>query len=68
MDEIKEEIKKLVVARLEAMPKSIRIFIGDHAKMNKEDLIKHVKKGDPLGKKIVKMHLLYLQSLKKYAK
>jgi hypothetical protein len=60
-----EEIKKLVLTRLEAMPDTIRVSIGTEGKeLAKNDLIEHVKKEDSLGKMIIEMQLRYLQALK----
>ena len=36
----------------------------DEDQKEKKDLIKHVKKSDPIGKKIVRVELEYLRSLK----
>lgn len=60
-----EEIKKLVLTRLEAMPDTIRVSIGSEGKeLSKEDLIEHVKKEDKLGKMIIEMQLRYLKAMK----
>jgi len=60
-----EEIKKLVLLRLETMPETIRISIGLEGKeLAREDLIDHVKKEDHLGKMIIEMQLRYLKSMK----
>ena len=60
-----EEIKKLVLLRLETMPETIRISIGLEGKeLAREDLIDHVKKEDQLGKMIIEMQLRYLKSMK----
>jgi len=60
-----EEIKKLVLIRLESMPDTIRVSIGSEGnELSKEDLIEHVKKEDRLGKMIVEMQLNYLRAMK----
>ncbi len=60
-----EEIKKLVLTRLEAMPDTIRVSIGAEGKeLAKNDLIEHVKKEDSLGKMIIEMQLRYLKAMK----
>lgn len=60
-----EEIKKLILARLEAMPDTIRVSLGSEGKeLAKDDLIEHVKKEDPLGKMIIEMQLRYLKAMK----
>ncbi len=60
-----EEIKKLILLRLETMPETIRVSVGLEGKeLGKEDLIEHVKKEDYLGKMIIEMQLRYLKSMK----
>lgn len=60
-----DEIKKLVLLRLETMPETIRISVGSEGKeLAKEDLIEHVKREDPLGKMIIEMQLRYLKAMK----
>lgn len=59
-----EEIKRLVIIRLEAMPPNIRISIGGND-LSKEELVKEVKQDTDLGKLIVKMQLEYLRSMKR---
>ncbi|MDI6806429.1 MAG: hypothetical protein QMD14_01280 [Candidatus Aenigmarchaeota archaeon] len=58
-----EEIKKLILVRLEAMPSNIEIFLGGRS-LNKEELIEEVKKDTELGKLIVEMQLKYLRQMK----
>lgn len=58
----KDEVE-LVIERLMAMPDDALISMGINNKpMNKDELIKHVKKQDEAGKKILEMHLSYLRS------
>ena len=60
-----EEIKRLVLLRLETMPETIRVSVGLEGKeLSREDLIEHVKKDDYLGKMIIEMQLRYLKSMK----
>lgn len=60
-----EEIKKLVITRLEAsLPSDKKISIGSSGEFTKEELIEHVKKGDAIGKKVVKIELGFLQAFK----
>ncbi len=58
-----EEIKKLVVARIQTMPPTMKLSIGSSGSFSKDELIKHVEKEDDIGKKIVEMHLKYLRSV-----
>lgn len=59
-----EEIRELVLCRLKTMPKNIKVSLGSHGELNRDDLIKHVESGDELGKLIVGMQLQYLKSMK----
>ena len=59
-----EEMKKLVILRLESMPDTIKVSVGSEGELSKNDLIAHVKKGDKLGKLVVDMQLKYLQAMK----
>lgn len=61
---VNEEIKKLVLVRLESMPSNIKIALGSGEQLSKERLIEHVKNNDQLGKMIVDMQLKYLKSMK----
>lgn len=60
-----QELKQLVLVRLESMPDTIRISVGSEGKeLSKEDLVEHVKKEDSLGKMIIEMQLKYLRTMK----
>ncbi len=60
-----QELKQLVLVRLESMPDTIRISVGSEEKeLSKEDLVEHVKKEDSLGKMIIEMQLKYLRAMK----
>lgn len=63
-EEINEEVKKLVIARIDArMPPNIKISIGGEGSLSKEEMIEHVKRGDEQGKQIVKMHLNFIKAV-----
>lgn len=57
-------IQEIVIARILAMPDNIGVSIGGDGEFTKDELIKHVKADDDTGKKMVKIQLAYLQSLK----
>ena len=59
-----EDIKELVIARLEVMPDDKSISIGSEGELTKDELIKHVKSGDELGQKIIEIQMDYLRILK----
>lgn len=57
---------ELVIARLQAIPDTIRLSIGIGKNMtfSKEQLIEHVRSGDSVGKTIIEMQLDYVRSYK----
>ncbi|MBU0906634.1 MAG: hypothetical protein KKE05_00590, partial [Nanoarchaeota archaeon] len=60
---ISEEMKETVIARIDAqVPSNLKLAIGGHGGMDKEEMIEHIKKGDEIGKQIVKRHILFLRS------
>ncbi|MDP2749950.1 MAG: hypothetical protein Q8O89_03910 [Nanoarchaeota archaeon] len=62
--EINEEMKKLVIARIDAnMPAGIKMSIGGSGTLSKEEMIQHVKKGDKQGIQIVEMHMNFIRAI-----
>jgi hypothetical protein len=57
------DIKKLVIARLNVMPKEVKISIGDDGEHTVNDLIEHVEKGDEIGEKMARIQMDYLRFL-----
>ena len=63
-NKIDEEVKKIVIARLEVFPANKKISIGSMGEFTKEEIIKHIEKEDDIGKKIAEVQLNYLRTLK----
>lgn len=61
-----EDEIRIVLNRLEHMPANLRVSIGGEGSLDKAELIEHVKKCDETGELIVKAHMEYLRSFKKY--
>lgn len=61
---IDEELKKIVIARLEVFPSDKKISIGSVGELTKEEMIENVEKGTDIGEKIIEIELNYLRSLK----
>ncbi|MBI2452364.1 hypothetical protein HYV50_04800 [Candidatus Pacearchaeota archaeon] len=62
-EDITEAMKKLAIARIEAqVPSNLRLSIGSYGSMSKEEMIEHIKKGDEIGRKIVKSQLRFLRA------
>lgn len=65
--DISDEIKELVIARLEVLPEDTGISVGSAGEFTRDELIQRVKQGDEIGQKIVEVELNYLKSLKDLA-
>lgn len=59
-----QEIKALVIARLETLPEGKEISIGGDKGLSKEELIKHVEQGDEIGRKMIEIEMSFLRGLK----
>lgn len=64
MTGLQEDIKKLILARLEVLPKDKKMSIGSSGELSRDEMIEHVKNGDVVGKKIIQIELEFLQALK----
>lgn len=61
---LQDEIRQLVIARLETLPEGTGISIGSVGELNKQELISHVKEGDKIGQTIIDAEMQFLQALK----
>jgi hypothetical protein len=63
-NDMNETIKELVIARIEArMSKDLRLSVGStSSSLTKNQLIAHIKKGDEIGRQIVRVHLNFLKA------
>ena len=59
---INEEMKNLVIARIEAQPSNLVLSIGSYGKMSKEEMIEHIQRGDETGKRIIESHIRFLRA------
>ncbi len=65
-EEENEKIKELVLARIDAqVPSNLRLYIGSSNGMTKEQIMGHVRKGDEIGKQIIKMHINFMKAVVK---
>lgn len=60
----KEQVKKLVIARLDSLPSNVRISVGSEGSFNKQQLIEQVKSDTEIGEKMIEIELEYLRKLK----
>jgi hypothetical protein len=57
-----KDLKDLVIARLDNLPRGIKISIGSAGSLTKDELIKNVEKETPIGEKIAQIQLAYIHS------
>lgn len=62
-EDIYEEQKKLVLARLNTINPEAKIMLGTKNKVSVQELINHVEKGDDFGKKVVRAQMTMLRVL-----
>lgn len=63
-EDIPEQVKELVITKIEAqLPQNLKLSIGSHGLLSKEEMIEHVKKGDEIGKQIVNVQMSFLKAL-----
>mgnify|MGYP001607689201 FL=1 len=62
-EEISEDIKELVIARLGIMPSNYKLSIGTEGTFTKKELIEHVIANDKTGRQIAKMQLHFIKAL-----
>ncbi len=63
-NKIDEEVKKIVIARLEIFPSDKKISIGSVGELTKQEMIDNVERETNIGEKIIEVQLGYLRSLK----
>ena len=62
-DNIYEEQKKLVLARLKTINPESKIMLGTKRSVSVKELIDHVEQGDDFGKKIIQAQMNMLKIL-----
>lgn len=60
--QIDEDIRKLVIARVRATPKNVKVSIGSQD-YTKEQLIENVEENTEVGKEIIAIQMHYLRDL-----
>ena len=61
---ISEDLKDLVIERLDVLSPHKKIYIGSVGAFTKDELIERVRQGDEIGQKIVNIELSFLRALK----
>lgn len=59
-----DEIRRLVLARLKTMSPDTIKCVGNEGSFSRDDLIKHVKQGDKIGKTIEQIEMEWLRAFK----
>ena len=59
-----DELKELIIARLDVLPSDKKISIGSEGEFTKDELIERVKIGDSVGQTVVNLELEFLRALK----
>lgn len=65
MTDVQDDMKRLVLVRLEMLPKDKKMSIGSSGEFTRDEMISHVQTGDEMGKKIIQIEMEFLQALKK---
>ncbi len=63
-ESISEDLKELVIYRLDILPSDKKISIGSSGDYSKSELIEHVKNEDEIGQKVVELEMTFLKALK----
>ena len=63
MEDIEEEQKKLVLARFKTLKPESKIILGGEGEISVRELINHIEKDDPFGKKIIQVQIKMLKVL-----
>jgi len=58
------EIKNLVITRLETLPSDAVVSLGSNSEFTKDQIIESVRNGDENGKKMIEIEMTFLQGLK----
>ncbi|MBI2629260.1 hypothetical protein HYW74_04200 [Candidatus Pacearchaeota archaeon] len=61
--EIKEELKEVVIMRIETIPSNLKLAIGSDKALTKEEMIRHVKDGDSIGRQIINSHISFMKAV-----
>jgi len=60
--ELKEQLKRLVLERINVMPDTLRMAVGS-TELTKTDIVKHVRDEDEIGRQVIEMELSFLRDL-----
>ena len=58
----REQLKRLVLERINTMPDTLRVAVGS-LELTKKEVAQHVRDEDEVGRQMIDMELEFLQSL-----
>ena len=62
-EKIDNDVKKLVLWRIDTSPSNFKLSIGSKGTFNKEELKEHVEKEDDIGQAVIKMQMQFIKDL-----
>ena len=62
-EKISEELKKIVLWRIETIPPNFKLSVGHEGTFTKDELKQHVEKGDEVGVMFAQMQLNFMKAL-----
>lgn len=62
-EKISEELKKIVLWRIETIPPHFKLSVGNEGTFTKDELKQHVEKGDEIGILFTQIQLNFMKAL-----
>ncbi len=62
-EKISEELKKIVLWKLDTIPPNFKLAVGNEGTFTKEELKQHVEKGDEIGVVFAQMQPNFMKAL-----
>jgi len=62
-EKISEELKKIVLWKLDTVPPNFKLSVGNKGSFTKEELKQHIEKGDEIGVLFANMQLNFMKAL-----
>ncbi|MFH1246395.1 MAG: hypothetical protein V1489_01285 [Candidatus Liptonbacteria bacterium] len=61
--EVSEELKQLVIARLDMIPNHVRVSVGSEGDFTRAELIARVQSEDSVGREVMRSQLEFLRAM-----
>lgn len=62
-EKISEELKKIVLWRIETIPPNFKLSVGNQGTFTKEELKQHIEQEDKIGVAFAQMQLNFMKAL-----